>query len=184
MKSLLLPLFSIALAELGDKTQLSILLLSTRTKKHFELLLGVMLAFFIVDGAAILLFSWIAKMLPVSTVRIFAGIVFIIFGLFMLRNVSKEQEQVPELKNPFLAGFSLVFISELGDKTQIASGLFAASLNPWMVLAGAMIALGTLSVLAVYLGKLIGDRINQQIMSKVAGTVFILMGLTFLIFRI
>jgi putative Ca2+/H+ antiporter (TMEM165/GDT1 family) len=59
IEDILIPLVAIGLAEMGDKTQLSILLLSSRTDRYLQLLLGVMLAFFIVDGAAILLGSWI-----------------------------------------------------------------------------------------------------------------------------
>jgi len=50
IEDILIPLVAIAAAELGDKTQISILLLSSKTKKHLQLLLGVMLAFLIVDG--------------------------------------------------------------------------------------------------------------------------------------
>jgi len=54
IEDILIPLVAIAAAELGDKTQISILLLSSKTKKHLQLLLGVMLAFLIVDGIVIL----------------------------------------------------------------------------------------------------------------------------------
>jgi len=55
VQDILIPLIVTGLAEFGDKTQLSILLLSSRTKKHLHLLLGVVLAFLIVDGVAVFL---------------------------------------------------------------------------------------------------------------------------------
>jgi len=58
---ILLPLAAVAVAELGDKTQLSILLLSSKTERHLRLLLGVVSAFFIVDGIAVLVGSWITN---------------------------------------------------------------------------------------------------------------------------
>jgi len=54
MLDLLIPFFAIGLAELGDKTQLAVILLSSRTGDHLQLLIGIVLAFMIVDGVAIL----------------------------------------------------------------------------------------------------------------------------------
>jgi len=63
---ILTALIAVGLAELGDKTQLSILLLSSKTKKHMHLLLGVILAFLTVDGAASLFGSWIMGLIPIT----------------------------------------------------------------------------------------------------------------------
>ena len=76
----LLPLIAVGLAELGDKTQLSILLLSSKTTKHLQLLLGVFLAFLAVDGVAVLVGSWVTDIVPINVLRIIAGSVFVIFG--------------------------------------------------------------------------------------------------------
>jgi len=62
--NVLIPLIVIGLVEFGDKTQLSIFLLSAKTKKHLHLLLGVMLAFLIVDGVAVLIGSRIIDIVP------------------------------------------------------------------------------------------------------------------------
>ena len=61
---LLIPLVSIAIAELGDNTQISIVLLSSRTKNHLQFLFGIILAFLIVDGIAIAAGSWITTIIP------------------------------------------------------------------------------------------------------------------------
>ena len=58
-------MLAVGLAEMGDKTQLSILLLSSRTREYFRLLLGVMLAFLLADGFAILVGSWVTNVIPV-----------------------------------------------------------------------------------------------------------------------
>jgi Ca2+/H+ antiporter, TMEM165/GDT1 family len=57
-------LVAVGLAEMGDKTQLSILLLSSRTKEYIQLLLGVMLAFLLADGFAILMLALVDQLLP------------------------------------------------------------------------------------------------------------------------
>jgi len=74
----LIPLIVIGLAEFGDKTQLSILLLSSKTKKHLHLLLGVMLAFLIVAGAAVLIGSWIINKKVLTRIT---GTLFILMGI-------------------------------------------------------------------------------------------------------
>ena len=58
LNEIIIPLIAIGLAEMGDKTQLSVILLSSRTREYIPLLAGVMLAFLITDGFAILIGSW------------------------------------------------------------------------------------------------------------------------------
>ncbi len=74
----------------------------------------------------------------------------------------------------------MVFLSELGDKTQITAGLFATQFNPFWVFAGVMLALILLSVMAIFLGNLLMKRLKQKYISIAAGAIFILIGvLTF-----
>lgn len=80
---------------------------------------------------------------------------------------------IPDILIPLIA----TGIAELGDKTQITSGLFAAQYNSLLVLTGVMTALTLLSILAIYLGKLISAKISQNTISKIAGIVFILLGI-------
>lgn len=174
---ILIPLVATGLAELGDKTQLSILLLSSKTKKHLQLLLGVMLAFLIVDGVAVLLGSWIMNIMPMIWLRIFSGVIFVIFGVLILRENEVKEENRLNFKNSFLSGFVLIFVSEWGDKTQIASGLFATQYNSWMVLTGVMTALTLLSIVAIYLGKFISNKVDKKVIAKISGIVFIIMGI-------
>jgi len=179
MEDLLIPLVAIAIAEMGDKTQLSILLLSSKTKNHLQLLVGVMSAFLIVDGIAIVAGSWITTIVPINILKIVSGAVFILFGLLMLRNKGEEGESKARYKNVFLSGFLLILLTEWGDKTQIAAALFAIKFNPLMVLFGTMMALAILSIIAIYFGKFISQRIDKKLITKVAGIVFIIMGVSF-----
>jgi len=178
---LLIPLIVTALAEFGDKTQLSIFFLSSRTKKHLHLLLGVMLAFLIVDGVAVLIGSRIINIVPIPLLKISSGIIFIIFGALILRDIELKKESKFYFQNSFLSGFMLVFLTEWGDKTQIASGLFATKYDALMVLVGAMTALTLLSIIAIYLGKYVSNKIDKRVMARIAGTAFILTGISFLL---
>ena len=173
----MIPLAAIAVAELGDKTQLSVLLLSSKTDKHLQLLVGVMLAFLIVDGVAVLAGSWITNVIPMFYLKIISGLVFILFGLFMLLNNKEEEEAKSKYKNVFLSGFLLIMLTEWGDKTQIAAALFAINFNPVMVLIGTMIALAILSTIAVFFGKIISKKLDKKLITKVAAVIFIVMGI-------
>lgn len=181
-EDILIPLIVTGLAEFGDKTQLSIFLLSSKTKKHLHLLLGIMLAFLIVDGVAVLIGSWIINIVPIRLLKIFSGIIFIIFGVLILRDKEVKGESRLYSRNSFLSGFALGFVTEWGDKTQIASGILATKYNAVMVLIGAMTALALLSVMAIYLGRFVSNKVDKKVVTKIAGTVFILMGISFFFF--
>jgi len=182
IEDILIPLIVTGLAEFGDKTQLSIFLLSSKTKKHLHLLLGVMLAFLIVDGIAVVIGSRIINIVPIRFLKIFSGIIFVILGVLILRDTEVKKESKLYFKNSFFSGFLLVFLTEWGDKTQIASGLFATKYNAPMVLIGALTALTVLSIMAIYLGRFISSKLNKKIVTKIAGTVFILIGISFFLF--
>ena len=181
---ILIPLIVVGLAELGDKTQLSTLLLASKTDKHLHLLLGIILAFLIVDGIAILAGEWITDIAPRELIKMLSGVIFIIFGLLTLifRNKREVTKTKYHFENPFYSGFILIFVSEWGDKTQIATGLFATQYNGLMVLTGVIIALSLLSVIAIYSGKFISDKVNRETITTIAGISFILIGVAFLLF--
>jgi len=120
LEGILVPFLVVSLAEIGDKTQLSVLLLDSRTNKYFHLLLGVFLAFLLVDGIAILVGSWITTTVPINTLKLVSAAIFVTFGILILQGVAEEAEGKFASGNPFVSGFSIIFLSECGDKTQIA----------------------------------------------------------------
>jgi len=183
LDEIIIPLLAVGLAEMGDKTQLSILLLSSRTREYFRLLLGVMLAFLLADGIAILVGSWVTNVIPVHLVKLASGIIFILFGILILKGDKDDDEAESNLsaKRAFASGFSMIFLSEWGDKTQIASALFATEYDPQMVFIGVMIALLILSIMAIFLGKYLSSRIDRRVITRVGGVVFLLIGLSFLL---
>jgi putative Ca2+/H+ antiporter (TMEM165/GDT1 family) len=139
-----------------------------------------MLAFILTDGLAILFGNFIAGRIPMDYVRIGAGIMFIVFGLATL--LGKKEEDVDtsyELKNPFMSGFGLILVSEMGDKTQLASALFATQYDPLLVFIGVILALFLLSCMTVYVGKMMMDRINKRTISTAAGILFLVIGISF-----
>jgi putative Ca2+/H+ antiporter (TMEM165/GDT1 family) len=176
LEDILIPMMAVGLAELGDKTQLTVLCLASKTKRHLELLLGIILAFVIADGLAIMLGNFITTYIPIHYIKIISGAIFILFGILTL--LSKKQEEATcDLKQPFASGFLLIFVSEVGDKTQIAAGLFATKFNPFMVFIGVISALTILSVMTIYLAKFVALKVNKKVISNIAGIVFILVGI-------
>jgi len=181
---ILIPLIVVGLAELGDKTQLSTLLLASKTENHLHLFLGVILAFLMVDGIAILAGEWITHVVPRDLIKILSGVVFIILGLLTItfRTKMEETKSKCHFENPFYSGFILIFVSEWGDKTQIAAGLFATKYSGLMVLIGVIMALSLLSIIAIYSGKFISDKVDRETLAKITGISFILMGIAFFLF--
>jgi Ca2+/H+ antiporter, TMEM165/GDT1 family len=182
LNDIIIPLLAVGLAEMGDKTQLSVLLLSSRTREYAQLLAGIMLAFLLADGFAILVGSWVTEVIPVHLVKLVSGAVFILFGVMILRG-DKEEEEESRLspRSAFVSGFSMIFLSEWGDKTQIASALFATEYDPLLVFIGVMTALLILSAMAIYLGKFLAGRIDRKRITRIAGVVFLLIGLSFML---
>jgi len=136
----------------------------------------------IVDGIAVVIGSRIINIVPIRLLKLFSGIIFIIFGALILRDIELKKQSKFYFQNSFLSGFMLIFLTEWGDKTQIASGLFATKYNPVMVLIGALTALTVLSIMAIYLGRFISSKVNKKVVTKIAGIVFILIGISFFLF--
>jgi putative Ca2+/H+ antiporter (TMEM165/GDT1 family) len=179
IEDIIIPLAVIAAAEFGDKTQISILLLSSQSKKHLQILFGVLLAFLIVDGVAIAAGSWITTLINIKILKIISGSVFIIFGIFMLLNRKEEEGERKYDKNAFISAFLLIFLTEWGDKTQIAAAIFATQYNALLVLIGTILALTTLSLMAIFFGKILSEKLDKKLINKVGGLIFIVMGIIF-----
>jgi putative Ca2+/H+ antiporter (TMEM165/GDT1 family) len=94
-----------------------------------------------VDGIAILAGGCVTHIASEELIKTLSGAVFIIFGLLLIfRNKKEGGQSEHHLGNPFYSGFILIFVSEWGDKTQIAAGLLATRYDGLMVLVGVMMA--------------------------------------------
>jgi putative Ca2+/H+ antiporter (TMEM165/GDT1 family) len=176
----LIPLVAVGLAELGDKTQLCILFMSSKTKRHMMLLLGVMLAFLVVDGIAVIAGSWVTSLIPAFYLKMVSGALFIAFGVLMLFEKGMCHPERMKSRSPLASGFMMIFLTEWGDKTQISSGLLATQYNMFAVLTGTLAALFLLSAMAVYAGKFVTEKIHPKTVTKIAGAAFVLIGLSFM----
>ncbi len=181
----LMPLFTtfalIAFAELGDKTQLTVIALSARydRKKVFS---GVVLAFALVTGLGVLAGEGLLRLIPEHLIKIIAGIMFIIFGIFMLRSKEEcEEENYSPLLNPFISTFSMIVLAEMGDKTQLSAITLSAKYDsPYLVFTGAVLALSAISLIGILAGKKLCEIVPISKIKIGAGALFILFGILFM----
>jgi Ca2+/H+ antiporter, TMEM165/GDT1 family len=181
MEGIVIPFITILVAEFLDKSQLSVLVLATKTKRHIALFFGVLLAFIIVDGAAILFGSVLTSLVPQYILRYIAGGLFLLFGALSFRDAHEQDNgKTPKLSHPFVTGFAMVFLSEWGDKTQLASALFATRYDPVFVFIGITLALALLSIAAISVSKVLLRYVHVKKIHLISGSLFILLGILFL----
>lgn len=174
----LVPFISILFAELGDKTQLAILSMSSKTKEYTKLFLGVFLAFLIVDGLAIFFGGILFSNISLFWAKIASGILFVIFGIIgFLKGQLKKELPIKPFKTPFITSFTLIALAELGDKSQLASAIYGGIFNPLLVLLGVMLALSILSITALYFGHLIAKKCRKEFTETLANSIFVMVGL-------
>jgi len=180
LPDLWIPFVAAGLAEMGDKPQLSVFLLSSKTEKRLQLFLGVALAFLTVDGFGVALGSWITNKIPLSAMKAASGIMFLAFGVLTLKDWKIGEKPWMDSFNPsskpFIGGYALIFMAEWGDKTQVASALFATRYEALMVLMSVMTALIILSGISIYLGKLVLEKVDRRLMKKASGIAFMMIG--------
>ena len=166
----------ILVAELGDKTQFTIISLASN-HKAVHVFAGAILAFLVVDGVSLLVGGSLLALLPISVIQIVAGAVFIFFGV--LPWLRKPKEDIRHLKGgkfSIISCFSLVSIMELGDKTQIIAITLAAEANPLLVLAGMMAAFALLTGIAVTIGCKVLCRLPIKWIRTGTSALFIILG--------
>jgi len=172
-------------AELGDKTQLMVFTLALRYGGK-PVLAGAFFAFALLSGSAAIIGKGLGSLLDQDLITRISAWVFIAFGLYMLLrkgNDEEKEEAKPSARTGFLTAFSLIAISEMGDKTQIATLLLSVKYQSF-----ASVFLGSLAALtaATLVGVLVAGRLHKFIPAKyispVSGVLFILLGIGTLVF--
>ena len=175
----------IFLLELPDKTALAALLLATR-HRPLPVFLGAAAAFIIQSAVAVAAGS-LLSLLPREPIRIGAGLLFLgMAALLVRRNLRKdeaaeeravEQEEVRH-RRPFITAFSVVFVAEWGDLTQLATAALQARYQqPVVVFVAATLALWAVSAIAVALGNRLGAWIPERPLQFAAAGVMVLVAI-------
>ncbi|MBI2076547.1 MAG: TMEM165/GDT1 family protein [Candidatus Aenigmarchaeota archaeon] len=168
----------IAVSEFGDRSQVAALLLGAKYhNQHKKVFAGAITAFAALFFIAVVLGNVVLAYIPENILRIFSSLAFIGMGLYIFLQ-KEEKVKIRKDKKPFLASFSLIALSEIGDKTQVAAIILASSFrDPVGTFAGAMIAETLLTGMAIFAGRLIARRIRMHWIKYVSGVVFVIFGL-------
>lgn len=180
----IIPFLSILLAEFGDKTQLAVLSMTSKTKNYITLFFGVFFAFLVIDGLAIYFGNFIVNFFPQFWISIISGVIFLLFGLLGFFKKSEEDDceevKIKSKKSIFLSSFFLIFFAEMGDKSQLSAMVFATVYNPIAVFISIMLALSLLTIFAIVLGKLLLKKFDKDKIEMAANSFFIIAGLIIL----
>ena len=184
MTAFLVSTGAVALAEIGDKTQLLALLLALRFRRPAPILLGILLATLANHGLAGLAGAWLGSLLDGDGLRWALAASFIAVALWTL--VPDAMEKDPSAVRPgsaFLVTLVSFFLVEIGDKTQVATVALAArfdTLPP--VVIGTTLGLCLASLPALFLGNLAGERLKKVPWVRyIAAAAFALLGVLVLL---
>ena len=175
MESLFVSTGVVALAEIGDKTQLLAFLLAARFKKPLPIILGILVATLANHGLAGALGAWITATVSPQVLRWVLGLSFIAMAVWTLIPDEIEEDEVSIARRFGVFGATLVtfFLAEMGDKTQIATVAMAVHYAaPLMVVIGTTLGMLIADVPAVFVGDKLANRIPMRLVHGVAAAIF------------
>jgi len=169
----------VALAEMGDKTQLLAFLLAARFKRPVPIIAGIFLATIVNHGLAGALGVWITTTLSPQIMRWGLGISFLAMAAWTLIPDKIEDEESSMTTRFGVFGATLVtfFLAEMGDKTQVATVAMAAHYqDAWKVVAGTTLGMMIADVPAVFLGDKLSAKLSLKWLHAAAALVFAALG--------
>lgn len=179
MEALFISTGVVALAEIGDKTQLLAFILAARFKKPLPIIAGILCATLINHGLAGALGAWITSVVSPETMHWVLGLSFIGMAIWTLipDKIEEEETQVAKRLGVFGATLITFFLAEMGDKTQIATIALAAHYGaPLLVVAGTTLGMLLADVPAVFVGNKFAAKIPMKLVHAMAAGIFALMG--------
>jgi putative Ca2+/H+ antiporter (TMEM165/GDT1 family) len=179
MEALLISTGVVALAEVGDKTQLLAFLLAARFQKPAPIIAGILCATLVNHGLAGALGAWITSVVSPEVMRWVLGLSFIAMAMWVMIPDKIEEEETRMAGHLGVFGATLItfFLAEMGDKTQLATVALAAHYgSPLVVIAGTTLGMLAADVPAVFVGNRFAARIPLQLVHSVAAGIFALMG--------
>jgi Ca2+/H+ antiporter, TMEM165/GDT1 family len=178
--SLLTCTVVVALAEMGDKTQLLSLMLATRFKQFWPIVLGITVATLLNHGLAAALGATLQQWLPKWALPWVLAVSFIAIGLWLLKPDELGNTTVGDQSRFGVFGITVVafFLAEMGDKTQIATVALAARYQSiGVVTVGTTLGMLLANAPAVFLGQRFAERLPIALLNKLAAILFIAIGL-------
>jgi len=191
VESLITSFLLVTITELGDKTQLTSIALSANSPRPLQTFLGIIVGLTMVTILGTIAGTVMALYIPTQIIQVVGGAMFLIIGSYLILkytrlnqiNLNSEDQQNVDFKTPFLKAFTVIFLMEMGDKTQITVIILTAlSYNPLFVLIGGISALLLVNSIGVFLGNKISKYFSYRRTAIFSGFLFILVGVwTFVI---
>lgn len=184
MDSLLVSTGVVALAEIGDKTQLLAFILAARFKKPLPIIAGILAATIVNHGLAGALGAWITATLTPEVLRWVLGASFIGMAIWTMipDKIEEEETQIAQRLGVFGATLVTFFLAEMGDKTQIATVAMAAHYAaPVMVVIGTTLGMLIADVPAVFAGDKLANKIPMKLVHTIAAGIFAVLGVATLL---
>jgi putative Ca2+/H+ antiporter (TMEM165/GDT1 family) len=179
MEAFLVSTGIVALAEMGDKTQLLSLVLAARFRKPWPIVLGILVATLANHGLAGAVGSWVTTFMGPDVLRWVLGASFIAMAVWMLipdKLDDEEGDSAPRM-GVFLTTVVVFFLAEMGDKTQIATVMLAAQYNAWFaVVAGTTLGMMLANAPVVWFGDAITKRVPLRMVHIFSAGIFAVLG--------
>ena len=180
MQAFLISTGIVALAEMGDKSQLLALVLAARFKKPWPIVWGILVATMLNHAMAGALGAWVSTQISPQTLRYILGASFIAMAVWML--VPDKLDDAADNKKPRFGVFGttvvLFFLAEMGDKTQIATVMLAARFDAYIpVVAGTTLGMMLANAPVVWLGERMTRLVPLRVVHLVSAAIFLGLGL-------
>ena len=179
MDALLVSTAIVALAEIGDKTQLLAFILAARFRRPWPIVLGILVATLANHAFAAAVGTWLTTLMGPQTLRWVLGLSFIAMAAWTLipDKLDEDEARLPRL-GVFGATLVAFFLAEMGDKTQVATVALAAQFQAMLaVVAGTTLGMMLANVPAVLLGGRIAERMPVKLVHGIAAAIFLGLGI-------
>jgi putative Ca2+/H+ antiporter (TMEM165/GDT1 family) len=183
MEAFLLSLGIVALAEIGDKTQLLALVLAARFRRPAPIILGIFVATLVNHALAGFVGAWLTRVVDPVYMRWILGLSFIAMAAWMLvPDKLGESTRAEPRFGFFVTTLVAFFFLEMGDKTQIATVALAVKYQSLSaVVAGTTVGMMAANVPAVLLGDSAAKKLPLRVVHGIAAAIFLMMGLAVLL---
>lgn len=173
----------VALAEIGDKTQLLSFILAAKFRKPWPICSGILIATLLNHALAGAVGHWITMILDPETLRWILGISFIAMAGWMLIPDKYDEKNATFAKaGVFATTLVAFFLAEMGDKTQIATVALAAQYQALgSVVLGTTLGMMIANVPAVILGDRIAHKMPVKLVHRIAAAIFVVLGMATLL---
>ncbi|HHT9144740.1 MAG: TMEM165/GDT1 family protein [Candidatus Brocadiaceae bacterium] len=177
MLSFVSSFFLIAIAEMGDKTQLVALSFATKYKPT-KVLLGIFIGTIVVHLFSVIIGERVCALIPLNYLKILIGLSFVGFGIWTLKGDScNEKEKKGNKLGPILTVAIAFFLAELGDKTQLATISLAAQYHSFLgVWLGSTFGMVAADGIAIVVGIIAGKKLPEKLIKYVSTAIFIIFG--------